>query len=265
MVVILNMDKQTKENKRILYTKLAKYYDYLAPLTTQQECDFLDKVFKRFGEGQILKVLDLGCGTGRHTSLLQKMGYEVTGIDLSTPMLKVAKEKSPKSAFIKMDFCSPKFSQDFFDASICMWSTIGYILDEAKFKKFVKNVSWVTRKILVLSSTNHEGDNFQPNEAAEKTTPIPRGEIKTKMMRSYDRKTGTRNEKYEYSILENGKRINLIDENKLRLWKLEEIKKLLLPEFKILKIYGDYSMDVIFNKNQSGKKIIVAEKLDLVK
>ena len=257
------MGKQAKGNKRVLYTKLEKYYDYLAPSTTKQECDFLDKVFKKFGEGQILKILDLGCGTGRHASLLQKMGYEITGIDLSGPMLKVAKEKSPKSAFAKKDFSSPKFNKDFFDVSICMWSTIGYILNKEKFKEFIRNISKVTRRILVLSSTNHEGGNFQPNELVEKTTPIPGGEIRTRMRRNYDNKTGIRKEKYEYSILENDKRFDFIDENKLRLWKLDEIKRLLLPEFKILKIYGDYSTEVGFDKDKSDRKIIVAKKMIL--
>jgi len=53
--------------------------------------------------------LDLGCGTGRHASLLQKMGYQVTGIDLSGPMLEIAREKSLESIFLEMDFCCPKF------------------------------------------------------------------------------------------------------------------------------------------------------------
>jgi len=253
-----------KVNKRILYTKLAKYYDYLAPSTTKEECDFLDEIFNRFGDGKILKILDLGCGTGRHASLLQEMGYKVVGIDLTTPMLKVAKEKSPESTFIKMDFCSPKFNKDSFDASICMWSTIGYILDKEKFKEFIKNVSRVTKKILVLSSTNHEADYFQPNEIIEKTVRIPDGKIKTKIGRSYDNKTGIRKEKYKYCIVEKGKVINFLDKNELRLWKVDEIKKLLSPEFRILKIYGGYSTNSSFNKHISDKKIIIARKVKVL-
>lgn len=254
------MDKNIGVNKRILYTKLAKYYDYLVPPTTKEECDFLDNIFNKFGKGQISKILDLGCGTGRHVSLLQKMGYKVTGIDSSPQMLKVAREKSPDTTFIKMNFLSPKFTRDSFDASICMWSTIGYILDKEKFKEFIKNVSRVTKEILVLSSTNHETDYFQPNEIAEKTVPIPGGKIKTKIVRHYDNKTGIREEKYGYSITEKDKRVNFMDKNRLRLWKVDEIKKLLLPEFRILKIYGSYSIKDVFNKPTSDKKIIVARR-----
>jgi SAM-dependent methyltransferase len=40
------------------------------------------------------KILDIGCGTGRHAILLAQNGYIVTGIDSSKEMLKVARQKS---------------------------------------------------------------------------------------------------------------------------------------------------------------------------
>jgi len=247
-------------DSRALYTKLAKYYDFLAPSTTKQECVFLDKIFKKFGNGQIQKVLDLGCGTGRHAVLLQKMDYRVTGIDLSDQMLNLARKKSPESTFLKMDFCFPKFKRNFFDASICMWSTIGYILDEKKFREFVKNIAKVTKKIFVLSLTNHEKDDFQSDEKSEKVILIPDGKIKVTIIRHYNGETGIREEKYKYFILEKEKMTKLFDKNKLRLWKIEEIKRLLLPEFEILNIYGDYSAETHFDIRKSDKKIIVCRK-----
>jgi SAM-dependent methyltransferase len=41
-----------------------------------------------------LSVLDIGCGTGRHSIELAKRGYTVTGIDLSDSMLAKAREKA---------------------------------------------------------------------------------------------------------------------------------------------------------------------------
>lgn len=246
--------------KRNLYTKMAKYYDFLAPSTTKMECKFLVQIFKKYCEEKITTILDLGCGTGRHASLLQKMGFKVTGIDLSEDMLKIARKKSPKSTFIQMDFCRPKFDKNSFDASICMWSTIGYILEEKKFKNFVKNLAKVTRKVFVLSSTNHERHDFQPEEVSERITPIPGGEIRTSIVRRYDRKTGIRKEWYKYLIIENKRLTSLEDTNRLRLWRIDELQELLQPEFKIVAVYGDYSTEVMFDKNKSDKKIIIAKK-----
>ena len=50
-----------------------------------------------------LKILDVGCGTGRHTIELSKRGYNVTGIDLSESQLARAKEKAEKNN-LKIDF-----------------------------------------------------------------------------------------------------------------------------------------------------------------
>lgn len=41
------------------------------------------------------KALDFGCGTGRSTRFLQKLGFTVTGVDISLDMLKKAREIDP--------------------------------------------------------------------------------------------------------------------------------------------------------------------------
>jgi 2-polyprenyl-3-methyl-5-hydroxy-6-metoxy-1,4-benzoquinol methylase len=55
------------------------------------ECDFIEEELNYKKSG---KILDLGCGTGRHTIELTKRGYNVTGVDLSISMLNRAKEKA---------------------------------------------------------------------------------------------------------------------------------------------------------------------------
>ena len=58
---------------------------------TVGECDFLEK---ELAFDKSLKILDVGCGTGRHAIELTKRGYLVTGIDLSESQLKRAREKA---------------------------------------------------------------------------------------------------------------------------------------------------------------------------
>ena len=55
------------------------------------ECDFIEKEIEYNKE---TKILDIGCGTGRHSIELSKRGYDVVGIDLSESLLKRAKEKT---------------------------------------------------------------------------------------------------------------------------------------------------------------------------
>ena len=58
---------------------------------TSGECDFLEK---ELNYDRSLKILDVGCGTGRHAIELTKRGYSVTGIDFSGSQLERAREKA---------------------------------------------------------------------------------------------------------------------------------------------------------------------------
>ncbi|MBI4744845.1 MAG: class I SAM-dependent methyltransferase [Actinobacteria bacterium] len=55
------------------------------------ECDFIEK---EINYNKNIRILDIGCGTGRHSIELAKRGYNVVGIDLSESLLERAKEKA---------------------------------------------------------------------------------------------------------------------------------------------------------------------------
>jgi 2-polyprenyl-3-methyl-5-hydroxy-6-metoxy-1,4-benzoquinol methylase len=67
---------------------------------TLGECDFIEQEIQ-FNKN--LKILDIGCGTGRHSIELTKRGYSVTGIDLSESMLAKAKKKAAEQN-LNIDF-----------------------------------------------------------------------------------------------------------------------------------------------------------------
>jgi len=87
---------------------------------TVGECDFIEKEIQY---DKSLKILDVGCGTGRHAIELTKRGYRVTGIDLSESQLKRAKEKAADANLV-IDFqrqdarCLPFDSE--FDVAIML-------------------------------------------------------------------------------------------------------------------------------------------------
>ena len=81
---------------------------------TMRECDFIEK---EINYDKRVTILDIGCGTGRHSIELTKRGYSVTGIDLSEAQLQRAMEKaraeSLKIDFQKHDARAPHFSNAF--------------------------------------------------------------------------------------------------------------------------------------------------------
>ncbi len=46
-----------------------------------------------------LRALDFGCGTGRSTRMLRKLGFDVTGVDISEDMLRIAKLTDPSGDY----------------------------------------------------------------------------------------------------------------------------------------------------------------------
>lgn len=66
---------------------LAQYYDL--SYTQTRDVDFFLDMAKRFGG----PVLELGCGTGRLLLPIALAGYKITGLDISSAMLSIAREK----------------------------------------------------------------------------------------------------------------------------------------------------------------------------
>ena len=61
------------------------------------------KVIRKFKSYKVHKVLDIGCGSGRHSITLAKSGFKVVGIDYSKEALKLA-EKWAKHEKLKVQF-----------------------------------------------------------------------------------------------------------------------------------------------------------------
>lgn len=75
-----------------LFDNYGKQYDKESfAQGTLGECDFIER---EIGFDKTKRILDIGCGTGRHAIELAKRGYTVTGIDLSAAQLQRAKEKA---------------------------------------------------------------------------------------------------------------------------------------------------------------------------
>jgi len=81
---------------------------------TTGECDFIENEIT-FNKN--LKILDIGCGTGRHSIELTKRGYHVTGVDLSDSQLQRAGEKAAEQGlhidFQKQDARDLPFFEEF--------------------------------------------------------------------------------------------------------------------------------------------------------
>ena len=98
-----------------LFTNYAATYDKeVFTQGTLQETDFLEQ---ELNNDKNKRILDIGCGTGRHAIELAKRGYTVTGIDLSESQLNRAKQKAQAEkvdiTFQQADARHLQFSNEF--------------------------------------------------------------------------------------------------------------------------------------------------------
>ena len=88
-----------------LFDNYAETYDRES--FTQGTAGEVDFIEKEIGHDKNLRIIDIGCGTGRHSIELANRGYRVTGIDLSESQLNRAKEKAALAGvnveFFRMD------------------------------------------------------------------------------------------------------------------------------------------------------------------
>ncbi len=79
------------------------------------------------------KILDLACGFGRHSILLAKKGYYVTGYDLSADYINQAKQEAKEAkihaAFQRMDMRSLNISEEF-DVVLSLSSSLSFYNEE---------------------------------------------------------------------------------------------------------------------------------------
>ena len=75
------------------------------------------------------KILDLACGKGRHSIFLNKIGYNVTGVDLSKNSIEYASQfQNATLKFEVHDMCKP-YSEKF-SAVFNLFTSFGYFDDE---------------------------------------------------------------------------------------------------------------------------------------
>ncbi|MDA0316069.1 MAG: class I SAM-dependent methyltransferase [Bacteroidetes bacterium] len=86
-------------------------------------------------------ILDLACGKGRHSFYLNSLGFDVTGVDLSTQnILEASKNKNTRLKFMIHDMRLPIESK--YDVILNMFTSFGYfdsIDDNFKVLKTIKN------------------------------------------------------------------------------------------------------------------------------
>ena len=150
---------ESKYDDAIYDAFYVKYYD---DLHSNKECNVEQlKIIVSYAKNiKFVKLLDIGCGTGYHVYMLDKMKYDVTGLDKSQVMIDHAKSKYNNCTFIVGDFLQNSlFEYNNFTHLICLNKTFYYIKDKELF--FEKSSLLLNADgILIIHIINRT--NFKP-------------------------------------------------------------------------------------------------------
>ena len=162
---------------------------------TLGECDFLEK---EFNYDKSLKILDVGCGTGRHSIELSKRGYNVTGVDLSEAQIKRAMQKASENNlninFRKHDARNLPFNNEF-DAAIMLCEG-GFSLmetDEMNFeilksvtKSLKEHCKFIFTALNGLFPIYHSVEKFYESNAEEGNSVCKESKFNLMTFRDYN-------------------------------------------------------------------------------
>lgn len=119
-----------------LYKDYAKIYDiiyYKEPLY-RKEVDYIETLAP-----PPLEILDLCGGTGSHANMLINDGYNVTIVDRSEYMLKIARQKNHKIKIVCSDIFQYEFDQRY-DIILCMYGAIHYSKDLNQIQQLISRL-----------------------------------------------------------------------------------------------------------------------------
>lgn len=119
------------------------------------------------------RIIDLGCGDGRDTSYLKRKGFDVVGMDLSRPMVDLARKKYHDSTFIQMDMRDTIFPDNTFH---CAWANASIInLPKSELSTFEAEVHRIITddSIFAFSFKKGEGEGMENGDVL-KEKPYPR-------------------------------------------------------------------------------------------
>ena len=136
------------------------YYNrYAVPYYEETVDASMEEVMKPFvellsEESENAEVLDLGCGSGRDTLLLEEYGFYVTPMDGSEEMCKLAEVNTDKEV-LQMTYDEMEFD-DVFDG---IWACASLIhLTEDEMRKVMKKLVQALKENGVLYFSVHRGD-----------------------------------------------------------------------------------------------------------
>ncbi len=146
--------KQQLKQEANVFDKMGTYWAQIADANqTARQLQFIKGTVAKEGW-----ILDLACGTGRHTIPLANEGYNIVGMDISAGLLRIAKQHKTQASLIQADMQHLPFKKGTFAAALSVDNSFGYLPSEKDDLESLKEAHKTLRTggVLVLDVFNRE-------------------------------------------------------------------------------------------------------------
>lgn len=146
----------------------SKYYHILYQNRDQQEAEvFMDNLTHYLNLPENATILDLACGKGRHSIYLNKLGYSVTGVDLSENSIASAAKFSNEKLQFRVHDMRQK-TEEKYDAIFNLFTSFGYFENEEDNYKTLlaiqESLSEYGFAVIDFMNVNYVLQNLVPEE-----------------------------------------------------------------------------------------------------
>jgi ubiquinone/menaquinone biosynthesis C-methylase UbiE len=238
--------------------------------STTRQVNFLKNVLKTEG-----LILDLCCGTARHSISLSEQGYCMVGLDTSANLLRIARETATEAhvnlPLVRCDMRYLPFKPKVFSAMISMDTSFGYLRSEREDTQSIAETArtLAANGLLLIDVFNREHlirnyrkkQNPHVRKAITRfqtaTATLPHGFLAPIYFRLFRWKAypsfymlqnrtladNGENVQDSWVIYDKKKKKIRIFHHAVRLYSLEQLEALLAEAgFQVMRVYGDYEM-----------------------
>ena len=214
---------------------------------------FIENLVNHLSLSKNASVLDLACGTGRHSKTLKQFEYNVLGVDLSPNSIEKAKKYSETGLSFKVHDMRDVIPNHSFDAIFNLFTSFGYFEENSDNIKMLSSIHTMLKNkgLLVIDFMN----------VTKVVSELVKSEVKIiediefVITRKFDGKHIIKSIEFP---------INAVPQNhieKVQAFRLNDFKKILKDcQYKITDIFGDFKLNS-FDENTSDRLILIAEKI----
>ena len=215
---------------------------------------FINKLIGCLQPAPQSRMLDIACGSGRHSRILAELGFEVTGIDLAADIIREAKRyETEKLHFFVHDMRLPAWI-NYFDYAFNFFTSFGYFDTRREHEDALRTIAQALKGggIFVI-------DYLNARFAEEHL--VPTSEILIDNVRYRITRWTDATHFFKHIIVEGGDLANPIEHT-------EKVTKFSLPEFSemlgrqellVEQVFGDYNFSS-FDPAHSPRMILFARK-----